>query len=48
MLVIRYDHVDNHFNNKFVSLCHVGYFINGDGRMLKVGYICCTFYTFGN
>ena len=21
---------NNHFSNKFVPLCHVGYFINGD------------------
>ena len=46
MLIIRDSHVDNHFSDKFVPLCHVGYFINGDRRKLTVGYICCTFYTF--
>jgi len=39
-------HVDNHFSDKFVPLCHVDYFINGDERKLTAGYICCTFYTF--
>ena len=43
MLTIRDDHVDNHFSDKFVSLCHVGYFINDDRRKLTVGYICCIF-----
>ena len=46
MLTIRDDCVDNHFGDKFVSLCHVDYFINGDGRKLIAGYICHTFYTF--
>jgi len=31
MLAIRDDHVGHHFNDKFVSLSHVDYFINGDG-----------------
>ena len=48
MLTIRDDHVDNNFSGKFVPLCHVDYFINDDGRKLTVGYICHTFYTFGN
>ena len=39
-------HVDNHLSDKFVFLCHVGDFINGDGRKLMAGYICRTFYTF--
>jgi len=26
-------HVDNHFNDKFVSLCHVGYFTNDDRQI---------------
>jgi len=38
MLSIRDGHVDNHFNDKFVSLCHVGYFINGDRWKLTVEY----------
>ena len=28
MLTIRDGHIDNHFSDKFVSLCHVDYFIN--------------------
>ena len=48
MLVIRDDHVDNHLSEKFVSLCHVGYFINDDGWKLTTEYICHTFYTFGD
>ena len=48
MLTIRDGHVDNHFSDKFVHLCHVGYFINADRRKLTVEYICCTFYTFGD
>jgi len=48
MLAIRDDHVDNHFSDKFVSLCHIGYFINDDERKLTAGYIYCTFYTFGD
>ena len=48
MLTIRDNHVDNHFSDKFVHLCHVGYFINGDGRKLNVKCICRTFYTFEN
>ena len=35
MLTIRDDHVDNYFTDKFVHLCHVSYFINGDGRKLR-------------
>ena len=31
MLTIRDGHVDNHFNDKFVLLCHVNYFINEEG-----------------
>ena len=46
MLAIRDDHVVNHFSDKFVLLCHVGYFINGDRRKLIVEYIYRTFYTF--
>ena len=34
MLTIRDDHVDNHFSDKFVTLCHVDYFINGDEQKL--------------
>ena len=48
MLTIRDGHVDNHFNDKFVPLCRVGYFINGDRRKLTARYICHTFYTFGD
>ena len=29
MLAIKDNHVDDHFNNKFVSLC-IDYLINGD------------------
>ena len=39
-------HVDNHFSDKFVLLCHVGDFINGDRRKLTAKYICRTFYIF--
>jgi len=45
-IAIRDDHVDNHFIDKFLSMCHVGYFINGDGWKLTAGYIWGTFYTF--
>ena len=45
MLIIRDNQVDNHFSDKFVPLGHINYFINGDGRKLTNGYICCTFYT---
>ena len=48
MLAIRDDHIDNHLSDKFVLLCHVGYFINDDGWKLTVGYICRTFYTLGD
>ena len=33
MLVIRDDHVDNHFSDKFVPICHVGYFFNGNRQV---------------
>jgi len=46
MLTIRDDYVDNYFSDKFVLLCHIGYFTNGDRRKLTVGYIYHTFYTF--
>ena len=36
MLAIRDYHVNNYFNDKFVFLCHVGYFINGDGWKLNI------------
>ena len=39
MLAIRDDQVDNHFNDKFVPLCHVSYLINGDEWKLIVKYI---------
>ena len=45
MLTIRDGHADNHFSDKFVSLCHVDYFINDDGWKLTVEYICRTFFT---
>ena len=48
MLKIRDDHVDNHFNEKFVPLCHVDYFINGDEWKLTTEYISRIFYTFKN
>ena len=32
MPAIRDDYVDNHFTNKFIPLCHIDYFINGDGE----------------
>ena len=47
-LAIRDDHVDNHLNDKFVPMCHVYYFINGDGQKLMTEYICRTFYTSKN
>ena len=31
MLTIRDEYIDNHFSDKFVHLCYIGYFINGDG-----------------
>ena len=31
MLTIRNGHIDNHFSEKFILLCHVGYFIKSDG-----------------
>ena len=40
MLTIRDDHVGNYFNNKFIPLYHVGYFINGDRRKLIAEYVC--------
>ena len=46
MLTIRDGHIDNYFSDKFVPLCQVCYFINGDERKLTVEYICRTFYTF--
>ena len=46
MLIIRDDHVDYHFNDKFVPLYHVGYFINDDRWKLMAKYIYCTFYIF--
>ena len=41
-MTIRDDHVHNYFNDKFVPLCYVGYFINGDGWKLTDEYICHT------
>lgn len=38
MLRIRNDQVGNHFSEKFISLCHVDYFINGVGQKLTVRY----------
>ena len=46
MLAIRNGHVSNHFIDKFIHLCHVGYFINSDERKLMVRYISRNFYTF--
>ena len=48
MLTIKDDHVDNHFSDKFVPMCHVSYFINSNRRKLSTEYICHTFYTFGD
>ena len=48
MLIIRDDHVDNYFSDKFVPLCQVDYFIKGNGWKLTAEYICRTFYTFGD
>ena len=48
MLEIRDGYVSNYFNDKFVSLYNVDYFINNDGRKLSVGYIYYTFYTLGD
>ena len=36
MLAIRNGHVGNHFSDKFIHLCHTGYFINGVKRKLTV------------
>ena len=47
-MTIRDDHIDNHFDDKFVPLCHVDYFINfikDDRQKLTVGYIYRIFYT---
>ena len=46
MLTIKDDHLDKYFSNKFVPLCYVSYFINGNQRKLMTEYICRTFYTF--
>ena len=43
MLTTRDDHVDDHFSDKFVPMCHVDYFINSDGWKLMARYICCIF-----
>ena len=43
-LAIRDEHVTNNFNDKLVSLYHVGCFINGDRRKLITRYICLIFY----
>ena len=48
MLAIGDGLVDNHFSDKFVHLCHVSYFINGNRQKLTTEYICCTFCTFEN
>ena len=48
MLAIKDHHINNLFSDKFIHLCHVDYFINGDGYKLTVKYICRTFYTFEN
>ena len=37
-------HVNNHFSDNFVFLCHIDYFINDNERKLTAGYICRTFY----
>jgi len=42
-LANRDDHLDNHLSDKFVSLCHIGYFINHDRQKLTTEYICRTF-----
>ena len=41
-------HIGHHFSDKFVLLCYVNDFINGDERKLTSGYIYRTFYTFGD
>ena len=46
MLAIRNDHIDNHFSDKFVPLCHVNYFINDDRCKLTVGCIFIVLFTF--
>ena len=46
MMTIRFGHVDNHFSDKFIPLCHVDYFINADRQKLMVVYICHTFLHF--
>ena len=46
ILTIRDGHVGNHFSDKFVPKCHVGYFINGDRQKFTARYICHTFYIF--
>ena len=33
ILIIRDDHVDNHYNDKFISLYHINYFINYDKQI---------------
>lgn len=42
---IKDGHVGNHFCNIFIPLCHVGFFINCNGRKLMDRWICRTFYT---
>ena len=45
MLAIGDYHIDNYFSDKFVPMCHVDYFINGDEQKLTIGYICRIFYS---
>ena len=42
------NHVANDFCDIFINLCHIGSFINCNGRKLTNGWTCHTFFTFGN
>ena len=46
MLTIGDDQVGHCLSDKFVTLCHVDYFINSDKQKSMTGYIYCTFYIF--
>ena len=35
ILTIRYGHVDNHFTNKFILICQIGYFMNDDENLAE-------------
>ena len=44
MLAIRDDYIGNRLSEKFISPCHINYFINDDIWKLTAGYIYRTLY----